>query len=51
MMASVIGRVSAAIVPRPARRSTRMISSVAYAEDEMLSDAKTASPLALPIRS
>ena len=51
MIASVIGKVRAAIVPRPASRSTRMISSVAYAEEEMLSEAKTASPFALPMRS
>jgi hypothetical protein len=31
--------------------STRMISSVAYAEDEMLSDAKMGSPVKTPSRS
>jgi hypothetical protein len=32
-------------------REDRMISSVAYADDEMLSDAKTARPLKIPTRS
>ena len=41
---TVIGMVSAS-APAPARTSTRMISSVAYAEDEMLSDAKIERPV------
>ena len=49
-MARPIGteKVSA---PTPASRSTRRISSVAYATEERLSEAKTARPVTLPRRS
>ena len=49
-MASVIGRVSAN-APAPASTSTRMISSLAYAEDEILSEANTESPVKTLTRS
>jgi len=48
--AIVIGIVSVK-TPAPASTRTRMISSVAYADDEMLSEAKTASPLKMFSRS
>jgi hypothetical protein len=47
---SVIGSVSAR-APIPARTNTRMISSEAYADEEMLSEAKIARPGSFPTRS
>src|SRR5258708_28106746 len=50
MIAIVIGIVSARPAA-PARASARMVSSVAYADDEMLSEAKIARPVTGPSRS
>jgi hypothetical protein len=50
MMTSVIGSVRAS-APIPARTRTRMISSVAYADEEMLSEANTARPVTVFTRS
>ncbi len=49
-IAIVIGIVSAS-ADTPASASTRIVSSVAYAEDEMLSEAKIARPVTLETRS
>ena len=50
-IATVIGTTSENAATPTAGMSTRRISSVAYADEERLSDAKTASAVGLPSRS